>query len=187
MVMNGGNTFPLPTWILNEANTFTAAQTFQQETDGGTLIGLTSDSESIAVFKVIKKTFDKDSALFDAAGTSDTAEVYAANADSMVMVAAIILDEAFTLNGDRTTLVVTLGDNDADADDVVVAGAMNLSSDTPGDKYSTRGALWAADEAPVITNRVIDATAVVSGGSAGNLADMTTGQITVVLVVLDWS
>jgi hypothetical protein len=181
------NTFPVTGGLRDTVNTWTQAQTIKQETDGGTFVGFTSDSESIAVIKVIKKTYNAASALFDAAGTTDTVEVYAANANSMVLAAAIVLDEQFTLNGDRTTLTVALGESGVDIDDVVVVGSMNLSSDTVGDKYSTRGALWSADEAPTIINRVIDATATVSGGSTGNLASMSTGQITVVLVVLDWS
>lgn len=173
--------------LANIANIFTAAQTFRTSTDGGTLLEFQVGTNSVMKLIAVIKTYDVTSALFDAAATTDTVEVMAANANREVVAAAIYLDTQFVLNGDRTTLTVTLGENAVDGDDVIVAGSMNLSSDTVATKYSTRGVLWSADETGGIINRVIDADATVSGGTSGNLASMSAGQITVVLLAWDWS
>ncbi len=142
---------------------------------------------SLGGFKLVKKTFSATSSLFDAAATTDTAELLAATAARVVLIAKLVLRTQFTLPGDRTGLTVTLGEDGGDVDDIVVAGAMNLSSDAVGTEYKARGAVWDAQgESIGILNRVIDLTATLSGGATGNHDDMSVGSLDAYLVTLDW-
>ncbi len=144
-----------------------------------------SGTQSIGGFKVVKVVYDKDSALFNAAGTTDNVELLAATSGRQIIAAKIVLDVQFTLNGDRTGLIVEMGEDGGDIDDII-DNTGNLETDSVGTEYKTRGALWDTAAETTVFNRVIDLTATLSGGSSGNLASMSTGQISVYLLTLDW-
>ncbi len=144
-----------------------------------------SGTQSLGGFKVIRQTYDKSSTLFDAVAATDNVEILAATSARHVLAAKVVLDEQFSLNGDRTTLQVKMGEVGGTTDDIIPE-AGNLASDAVGTEYKTRGVLWDTAAETTIFNRVIDVTSTVSGGSSGNLQSMSAGQISVYLLTLDW-
>ncbi len=158
---------------------------FYQPTTESFFSEFMSGTQSIGGFKLVKVVYDKDSALFDAAGTTDNVELLAATSGRQIIAAKIVLETQFALNGDRTDLIVEMGEDGADIDDII-DNTGNLETDSAGTEYKTRGVLWDTAAETFIFNRVIDLTATLSGGSSGDLASMSAGQIAVYLLTLDW-
>lgn len=123
-------------------------------------------------------TFHHGSALLDAAATSDSANVLNQPAGSVLLGITLSLDELFVASG-LTTMVVTVGDG-SDADGMLIAGSMNLRTDSVNTRYQSRGTYWdtSAKGAFWYTSSAKQWLAYATSGVA-NLSTLTAGQISI--------
>jgi len=116
--------------------------------------------------------------LFDAAGLTDSANIWLQPADSVLDRVWIFLDAQFVAAG-LTDLDITIGDGGDD--DGILVEAMNLTSDAVGSVYKDRGTYWNAVSGlykSSATQWIAYATAV-----GANLNTTSAGQIT---FYFDW-
>lgn len=128
-------------------------------------------------------TFAYGSALFNAAGLTDSATVWTQPANSILLGAKIRLDVAFVATG-MTDLDITLGD--AGDNDGLTVKAMNLTSDAVSTEYATKGAYWDATAAVGGTLHKESATAWVAYATAvgANLSTLSAGQVTFIFTYI---
>jgi len=120
-----------------------------------------------------------DATCFDAAGLTDSADVWAQPANTELLGCRITLDTPFVAPS-MTALTVEIGDTGAADPNAFFAGALDLVAGSAGDVGVGAGAEIGSDEGTVpsyvwsATNRKLAATAV-----GANLSTTTAGQITV--------
>lgn len=123
----------------------------------------------------VRKAFSSD--LLDAAATTDSVVLWTQPAGSVMLGVKMILSAAFVATG-LTTATITIGDG-SDNDGILIAGTMNLRTDTLGTNYSSRGAYWdsSAEGAFWYANSATDWTGYTTLGVA-NCSALTQGMVT---------
>ncbi len=148
--------------------------------DSGTNTSLGVDNRRFlpAVYDVIttQVVIHHTSTVVNAAATTDGDNVFNLPANSILLGCRLILDELFAATGltDLDITIGTAGDHDG-----IMVKTMNLTSDTVGTSYSTRGALWdgtgGVTEYYTAAATYINAYATAVGA---NLNTLTAGQVT---------
>ena len=126
-------------------------------------------------------TLDKASGMFDAAATTDSAEVWEQPANTVYLGHKIELTEQFAATS-LTDLDFTIG-NAGDNDGAMAAETMNLTSDTVGDTYGNLGAYFtgaAGYHSPAALSWLMYTTA-----TGANLDTLTAGGLTCTFYYLE--
>lgn len=166
----------------------TVADTYGDGTtgDGNCLLNLSESS--VPAFRVQRPadamTHDHaTSAMFTDADTSDTVTVCTIPANSVIFSIRMVLVEQF-VGTSLTDMDITIGDG-TDADGFMTE-AMNLTSDTVGDVYATRGALWNTDQGQGFFYTASSETIVATATSTGcNLNDLTAGTVRFIVTYME--
>lgn len=133
--------------------------------------------------KTATATFAYSSALFNAAGLTDSAVIWSQPADSILLYVTMKLDAQFDDQpaNAMSDLDITVGD--VGDDNGILAKAMNLTSDAVGTVYETKGALWDATAGTLYKAAATDWTAYATAVGA-NLSTLSAGQVTFQFVYL---
>lgn len=122
---------------------------------------------------VFKLTWDDD---MNVAAVTTTIALYSAGIGVAIYDAILHVDEEFSVPGDRTTLLITVGDGD-DVDRYLTSTQTLATQVAYTLGTGTKRIYNAAD--------TVDAVLTLSGGASGNLEDLTTGVIWIGLHIVD--